>query len=91
MDLCTCGPGADARVVSVDLDDAVRHRMHELGLRPGARVRVVQRTVAGGLVVALGADRFGLDAATARRVEVEATQPAAAPSTTTSPATGEAS
>ncbi len=45
-------------------------RLAELGLRAGARVRVLLDTVGGGRVVAIGAGRIALDGATCRRIPV---------------------
>lgn len=77
MDLGTVTTGRHLRVVDIDLDDRSRVRLRELGLRPGADVHVTHRGAFGALVVAVGADRFALDAGTAAAVRVE-TAPAAA-------------
>jgi ferrous iron transport protein A len=53
------------RLDDAALDDAARLRMCEIGLRPGAVVRVVQCAAFGGRVIACGHQRFALDAATA--------------------------
>ncbi len=71
VDLSTLPPGAAARVVAVDLDEGARVRLRELGLRPGGDVRVTHRAAFGGLVVAVGADRFAVDARTATRIAVD--------------------
>ncbi len=47
-------------------------RLAELGVRPGGAIRVVQAAAHGAKVVALGADRFALDGATCRGIEVAA-------------------
>lgn len=70
MELRECADGDPVRVVAVRLDAGTRRRFRELGLAAGARVRVVQRGAFGGRVVAVGADRFALDARTCRAVEV---------------------
>lgn len=70
MDLLHWPPGADARVVAVDVERSARFRVGELGLRPGAVVRVTHRAAFGGRVVAIGAERFAVDAATCARIEV---------------------
>jgi Fe2+ transport system protein FeoA len=46
-------------------------RLMEIGLRPGQRVRIVQRVGLGGKLLALGCARIAIDAETARRIEVE--------------------
>ncbi len=79
VDLSRLRPGECARVVGVDLDDAPRARLRELGLRPGGEVRVTHRAAFGGLVVAVGADRFAVDARTAVRVRVDDATPAHPP------------
>lgn len=70
MDLAHWPPHTDARVVGVDVADVDRLRVGELGLRPGAVVRVTHRAAFGGRVVAVGAERFALDAATCALVRV---------------------
>lgn len=63
------------RVVAVDLDQSMRLRLGELGLRPGSVLSVTHLAAFGGRVVAVGADRFAVDAATCGRIEVtEATE-----------------
>ena len=60
----------EGRVVAVDLDQSHRLRLGELGLRAGAVLRVTHRAAFGGRVVAIGADRFAVDAATCARIEM---------------------
>ena len=72
MELGACRAGAVARIVRVDVEPAVRLRFGELGLRAGALVRVTHDVGTQGRVVAVGADRFALDAATCARITVEA-------------------
>lgn len=72
MDLAHWPPGTDARVLAVDMPDAARFRAGELGLRPGAVLRVTHRAAFGGRVVAIGAERFAVDAATCARIELVA-------------------
>lgn len=62
--------GAEATLVGLDLANATRLRLSELGLRPGAVVRVLNRTPGGGRVVGLGAGRVAVDRATAGAVTV---------------------
>ena len=71
MDLADLSTDADARVVAVDLDHGMRLRLSELGLRVGARIRVTHRAAFGGRVVAIGADRFAVDARTCACIAVE--------------------
>jgi ferrous iron transport protein A len=71
MDLGRWPTHTEARVVDVDLDHAARLRLSELGLRAGAVVRVTHRAAFGGRVVAIGSDRFAVDARTCARIEIE--------------------
>lgn len=59
-------------VVDVSLPSESRRRLAELGLRPGAAIRLAQRATGGGLVVDLDGSRIALDGATARAVTVDA-------------------
>jgi ferrous iron transport protein A len=70
MNLGEWPPLTDGRVVRVDVDPTAVLRLSELGLRPGATVRVTHRAAFGGRVVGIGADRFAVDAATCARIEV---------------------
>ncbi len=71
MDLGHWPAGAEGRVVAVDLEQGTRLRLSELGLRSGALVRVTHHAAFGGRVVAVGADRFAVDAATCARIQVD--------------------
>lgn len=71
MDLAQWPTGTDARVVSVDADAATRLRLSELGVRAGTTVRVTHRSAFGGRVLAVGVDRFALDARTCGFIEVD--------------------
>lgn len=46
-------------------------RARELGLYPGAPIRVTQRTVFGGTVVDVAGTRLALDSAAAATIHVE--------------------
>ena len=63
---------AGERVVvdGIDLDDRHRFRLCEIGLAPGAGLRVMQRSAFGGRVVAFGNERVAVDGGTARAVRV---------------------
>lgn len=54
------------------LDAATTRRLAELGLRAGAEVRLLQRTVGRGGIVAVGDTRIALDRATLERLPVAA-------------------
>lgn len=71
MDLGDCGPGDAVRVLDVGLDEGMRRRCRELGLRPGVVVHVTHRAAFGGRVVAVGPDRFALDGRTCGQIAVE--------------------
>ncbi|UZN03994.1 FeoA family protein [Cellulomonas sp. S1-8] len=86
MELSGVPTGGSARVVAIDLDDGPRVRLRELGLRPGGDLRVTHRGAFGGLVVAVGADRFAVDARTASHVRVDV-GPGTPPATGTTGAT----
>ncbi|MFF1530850.1 ferrous iron transport protein A [Cellulomonas sp. NPDC058312] len=72
MDLGELPPHTPGRVRAVGLEPAHRLRLAELGIRPGARLRVTHRAAFGGRVLAVGADRFALDATTCARIQVDA-------------------
>ncbi len=61
-----------AQVVGLDFEPDLRLRLSEMGLRPGARIAVTQSVGRRGRVVAVGADRFALDAATCAAIRVRA-------------------
>jgi ferrous iron transport protein A len=69
--LGACELGRDVAVLTVDLPQEYRSRMHEFGLFAGAVVHVTHRGPSGGRVVAVGGARLALDAATVARIEVE--------------------
>lgn len=48
-----------------------RQRLMELGVRPGARVSVLQRTAGGGLVLGINGARIALDRSMTRRIEID--------------------
>ncbi|MPZ84482.1 MAG: ferrous iron transport protein A [Actinophytocola sp.] len=71
MTLRDCPPGAPVLLRDMTAVGAERRRMLEWGFVPGARLRLVARSLAGGLVVALGDARVALDAGLARSLIVE--------------------
>ena len=71
MDLACCGQGACARILDVDVEPGMCLRLRELGLRPGALVEITHDAGRQGRVLALGAERFALDARTCALIEVE--------------------
>jgi len=48
--LASLGAGASCRLVSIGGPRAFRRRLMELGLLPGASVRILRRVAVGGLV-----------------------------------------
>lgn len=66
------GTTGTATVQSVDADPAVRRRLAEMGIRPGASVRVLYRTTGGGRVVSVGGARVALDRELAAAVTLDA-------------------
>jgi ferrous iron transport protein A len=62
--------GEEARVVAVRGTGDARFRLLEIGLRPGATLRVVQRAGVGGRLVAIDCGRIAIDAETSRDIEV---------------------
>ncbi|WP_051341067.1 FeoA family protein [Azospirillum halopraeferens] len=70
------GSGA-LRVIGLLLPPDQASRLSDLGLRPGAVVRVLRRGADGGTVVACGDTRLALDGGTAARVRVVAEDGAA--------------
>lgn len=65
------GAGDVARIVRVRCPQA--RRLAELGIRPGATVRVLTRSAGGGLTVAVGTSRLALDRSVARGIELAGT------------------
>lgn len=62
--------GSIARLVATAAHPGSR-RLAELGLRPGADVRVMRRTSGGGRLLGLGHSRMAVDLATLRSLDVE--------------------
>jgi ferrous iron transport protein A len=62
--------GESAVLAEPRLPTIQRMRLAELGLRPGERVRVTQRSIAGARVIAVGGSRIALDAGTAALLPV---------------------
>ena len=77
MDLACCAPGECARILGVDVEPGVCLRLQELGIRPGALVQVTHGAGRQGRVLALGAERFALDARTCALIAVEQVEEAA--------------
>jgi Fe2+ transport system protein FeoA len=71
MTLHECLPGFEVLLREVAADGPSRRRLLEWGFVPGVRLRLVARSLAGGLVVALGDSRVALDARLARSLVVD--------------------
>jgi ferrous iron transport protein A len=71
MTLHDCLPGLEVLLREVATDGPSRRRLLEWGFVPGVRLRLVARSLAGGLVVALGDSRVALDARLARSLVVD--------------------
>lgn len=71
MTLRDCRPGREVYLRRLAGDPGSRRRLAELGLVVGARMRLVSRGPAGGLIVAVEDGRVALDARTAGAVIVE--------------------
>jgi ferrous iron transport protein A len=63
--------GEPATVAGTDVDDRLRRRLAELGVRPGEQVVPLHRTSGGGRVLGVGATRLALSRSVLRRVRVE--------------------
>ncbi|PRQ12447.1 hypothetical protein C1Y63_01250 [Corynebacterium sp. 13CS0277] len=69
--LATVPLGRRCEILGVSvLEDALRRRLAELGIRPGMAVSVTQRTSGGGRVIKVGDTRYALDKLTARALRV---------------------
>jgi Fe2+ transport system protein FeoA len=62
------GPGGPTR--------AVTRRLAELGIRPGAAVRIQSRTAGGGAILAIGDDRIAVSRQILASIDVGAEVPA---------------
>lgn len=54
--------GHHAVIARTDADQGLNRRLRELGLRPGARVSVLQKTAGGGRMVKVRNTTYALDA-----------------------------
>lgn len=77
MNLGSADTGTTLIVVSAPAGSAATsRRLAELGIRPGARLRIVSRTSGGGAIVAIGDDRLAVSHAILTAVEVTDQVPA---------------
>jgi Fe2+ transport system protein FeoA len=70
MTLRECPPGAEVLLLEVATKGPDRQRLMEWGFIPGVRLRLVARSMAGAVVVALGDARVALDSGLARSLDV---------------------
>ena len=70
MTLSRAAVGEPFIIQHADSNPQVCRRLGELGVRPGQRVELLQRTAFGALVLGVGGMRIALDRATARSITV---------------------
>ena len=70
LTLLDCPRDAHVLIDTIDLDERHRFRLCEIGLAPGTSLKVVQRGMFGGRVIAFGTERIALDGDTARAIRV---------------------
>ncbi|MBZ0292782.1 MAG: ferrous iron transport protein A [Anaerolineae bacterium] len=69
LPLSLVSPGELAQVVEIREKDAVRQRLNEMGLTPGAEIRVVKTDPSGALIIAVRQDtRLAIGQDTARKI-----------------------
>ncbi|WEV74027.1 ferrous iron transport protein A [Bifidobacterium sp. ESL0798] len=68
--LRTCPLGVEVEICRMDFEARSRFRLNELGFRVHEPVRVIQKAMFGGCVVAHGGERIAIDGATARHIFV---------------------
>ena len=71
MQLTALPPGSRAHVRAVSADSTAVLRLREMGVRPGALVRLTARGASGSRIVTIGAARLAIDAATCALIEVD--------------------
>ena len=71
MSLAHVSPGSEVVIGALRCSPDSADRLREIGLRPGVRVRVLQRSVFGAIVIAVGFSTVALDRETAGSVAVE--------------------
>lgn len=74
LPLALASPGEQVEVVAVAAKPEMRRRLCDLGVIAGKTLRVVQKTGASPMVIALGDTRFALDPSMARTVLVTPSQ-----------------
>lgn len=70
--LRTCPLGMDVEICRLEFGNRSRFRLNELGFREHEPVRVIQKSMFGGCIVAHGSERIAVDGDTARHIFVKA-------------------
>jgi ferrous iron transport protein A len=70
MSLVEVSPGSEVVIGALGCSADSADRLREIGLRPGVSVRVLQRSVLGAIVIAVGFSTVALDRETARSIAV---------------------
>jgi ferrous iron transport protein A len=68
--------GSSGTTASNRSTGAVARRLAELGIRPGAALRIQSRTSGGGAILAIGDDRIAVSRQVLASIEVDAEVPA---------------
>jgi ferrous iron transport protein A len=63
--------GQAVEVVSVDLAEDQCFRLREMGISPGSKLQVSQRSAFGSRIIARGAERIAVDAKCAKCIQVK--------------------
>lgn len=71
MLLSQCPKQVRAKVAELDISEENLLRLHELGLRPGVNLRVVNHAAFGGVVVNIDGARVAVDHRSAHHINVE--------------------
>ncbi len=71
MQLLALAPGTRAHVRAVSADSTAVLRLREMGVRPGALLRLTARGASGARIVSIGAARLAIDAETCALIEVD--------------------
>jgi Fe2+ transport system protein FeoA len=71
MSLAEVNAGGEVVIGALRCSSDSADRLREIGLHPGVSVRVLQRSVFGAIIVAVGFSTVALDRETARSVAVE--------------------
>jgi Fe2+ transport system protein FeoA len=71
LPLTMVSPGEMVELVEIRLNSDAKQRLHELGLTPGASIRIVKNDPMHGMIISVRRDgRLALDRATAHKLLV---------------------